>query len=84
VEEIQWLLTNAERITVGGLLAFALFALYRGWIVLGSTYKECRDTNTRLEAEVAAYIEEDKREKEDLRHELAELRTSLPRRRQAP
>lgn len=81
---IQWLFTNADRITVGGLLAFALFALYRGWIVLGTTYRECRAANLKLETEVAKYIEEDRREKEEMRHELALMRNPPPVRKRTP
>ena len=81
MSELEWLLTNIDRISVGGLFAFALVALYRGWIVLGSTYRECRDVNTKLETAVDRYIEEDRQEKAELRRELALLRQNPPRRR---
>lgn len=84
MSELDWLFANADRITVGGLLAFALFALYRGWIVLGSTYRDCLVAKTRLESEVEQYILEDKREKEEMRHELALLRQSPPPRKRSP
>lgn len=81
MSELNWLLANINQITVGGLLAFSLFALYRGWIVLGSTHRECRDDRDTLRLEVARYIQEDAQEKAALRHELELIRQSSPRRR---
>jgi hypothetical protein len=84
VSDLDWLLTNIDRIGVAGLLAFALLALFRGWLVLGPTHKECRDTNVRLERAIEQYVEEDRREKAEMRHELELFRRSPPtRRRQA-
>lgn len=81
MSDLEWLLSNIDRIGVAGLLAFALLALFRGWLVLGPTYRECRETNARLERAIEQYVEEDRQEKADMRHELALLRQSPPSRR---
>jgi hypothetical protein len=81
VSDLDWLLTNIDRIGVAGLLAFALLALFRGWLVLGPTHKECRDSNARLEAAIERYVQEDRQEKAAMRNELELLRRSSPTRR---
>lgn len=81
MSDLDWLLTNLDRVGVVGILAFALLALYREWIVLGKTHRECRDDRDLLKIEVARYIKEDAAEKLALRHELELIRQSPPRRR---
>jgi hypothetical protein len=78
-ETFRWILTNFQQVTVAGILAFALFALYRGWIVLGSTHKECRQEKAELESKVNHYIQEQDRETAELRQELSTLRRSRNR-----
>ena len=83
MEDLNFLLTNIERIGVAGLLAFGLLALFRGWIVLGSTHRDCKDANAKLETAIDRYEEADRQEKADMRHELALLRQSPPPRRRS-
>ena len=82
MDELKWVLTNFQQVSVAGLLAFIILARFRGWWVEGSTYRECRDDLIKIRAEVARYVAEDAAEKESLKQEIALLRqqSSTPRR----
>ena len=80
MDELKWVLTNFQQVSVAGLLAFIIIARFFGWWVDRSTHQQCRDELSRLQAEVTRYMQEDAAEKQELKQEIASLRQSSRRR----
>lgn len=84
MDELQWLVTNFEEVTVAGLLALALFALYREWIVFGRMYHECRDNLARFEQEATELARLNASELAELRQEIASTQRPTGSRKRQP
>ena len=48
---MEWLLENPNQIGAVGLMAFAFFALHKGYWVPGGTHRDCISRLTTLEQE---------------------------------
>ena len=77
MEFVEWLLTNVEKTTVTGILAFTIFALYKEWIVLGTTYRTCKSENVELKANIKRFEDEAATTAKETASELAALRRDV-------
>ena len=81
MDALTWIFQNAERLTVAGLLAFALLGRFREWWVDGPTYRVCRTKLERLEANAETEAQRTAERLQAAETELASLRQMTSRRR---